>query len=59
MRGDNMTSPKIMNIGGKILKPNIGFYSEFFAILFELGKICIFQNCILGPNKCSPCPAYF
>ena len=35
-----------MNIGGKILKSNIGFYSEFFAILFELGKYAFFKTAL-------------
>ena len=59
MRGDNMTSPKI----NKILEENFkikylilfGFYCYFICI----GKIRVFQNCILGPNKCSPCPLDF
>ena len=54
-----MTSPKQRNIGGKILKSNKNSIWSFIAILFELGKKCIFQNCIRGPNKCSPCPQYY
>ena len=47
-----MTSPKIMKYWRKNIKNK-------YLILFELGKIRVFQNCILGPNKCSSCPAYF
>ena len=54
-----MTSSKQRNIGDLILKSSKIFIRSFIAILFELGKICVFQNCILDPNKCSPCPAYF
>ena len=51
-----MTSSKQRNIGDLILKSNKNFIWNFIAILFELRKICVFQNCIRGPNKCSPCP---
>ena len=55
-----MTSPKSDgNIGVKILKLNIYFIWNFIAILFELEKICIFQNCISRPEKCSLCSKYF
>ena len=59
MRGDNMTSPKWLKYWRKILKSNIWFYSDFIAILFALEKLHVFQNCILGPRKCSSCSKYF
>ena len=40
-------------------KSNKILFRNFLAILFELGKICIFQNCIIGPNKCSLLSAIF
>ena len=47
------------NIRGNFLKSNKLFYLGFIAILFELGKIRVSQNCILGPRKCSSCSRYF
>lgn len=41
-----------------MLKPNKLFYLDFIAILFELEKICIFQNCIFRPRKSSLCSKY-
>ena len=38
-----MTSTKKRNIGDLILKSNKNFIRSFIAILFELGKICVFQ----------------
>ena len=35
------------NIGERILKSNYDFIGILFAILFELEKYCIFENCIL------------
>ena len=54
-----MTFPKIKKYWGFNKKIQISFISEFFAILFELGKLHVFQNCILGPRKCSSFPKYF
>ena len=59
MRGDKMTSPQIMKYWRKNIKNKYLILFGFYLILFKLGKIRIFQNCILGPNKCSSCPAYF
>ena len=59
MRGDSMTSPKIMKYWRKNIKNKYLILFGFYLIFFELGKIRVFQNCILGPNKCSSCPAYF
>ena len=42
-----MTSSKERNIGEEILKSNYYFICILFAILFELEKTCIFENCIL------------
>ena len=39
-----MTSPNKRNIGGKILKSNKNFIWSFIAILFELGKQCVFSK---------------
>ena len=39
------------NIGERILKSNYDFSGTLFAILFELEKICIFENCILGQKN--------
>ena len=54
-----MTSSKKRNIEDLILKSNMIFIRSFIAILFELGKNCVFQNGIRGPNKCSPGLPYF
>ena len=54
MRGDNMTSPKQLKYWRKHVKIICWIF-----YLFELGKMRVFQNCILGPNKCSSCLAYF
>ena len=44
MRGENMTSPKIIEIlEEKILKSNIRFYLDFIAILFALEKLHVFN----------------
>ena len=59
MRGDKMTSPQIMKYWRKNIKNKYLILFGFYLILFELGKICVFQNCILGPNKYSSCPAKF
>ena len=59
MKGDNMTFAKIMEYWRKNIKNKYLILFGFYLILFELGKICVFQNCILGPNKCSPCPVDF
>ena len=57
MRGDKMTSPQVMKYWRKNIKNKYLILFGFYLFLFELGKIRVFQNCILGPNKCSSCPA--
>ena len=54
-----MTSPQIMKYWRKNIKNKYLILYGFYLILFELGKIRVFQSCILGPNKCSSYPAYF
>ena len=55
IRGDKMTYPQIMKYWRKNIKNKYLILFVFYLILFELGKICVFQNCIRVPNKCSPC----
>ena len=59
MRRDKMTSPQIMKYWRKNIKNKYLILFGFYFYFICLGKICVFQNCILGLNKCSPYPAYF
>ena len=57
MRGDNMTSPQIMKYWRKNI--NNKYFLGILLLFYLHRKNTRFQNCIIGPNKCSPCPAYF
>ena len=43
MRGDNMTSPKIMKYWRKNIKNKYLILFGFYLILFELGKYAFFK----------------
>ena len=47
-RGDKMSSQNKRNIGGKTLKSNFIFIWSFIAILFELGKQCVFKTALVA-----------
>ena len=53
-----MTFPKIRNIEDLIKKSNLILFG-FLLFYLNLGKLHVFQNCILGPRKCSSRSKYF
>ena len=52
-----MTFQRIRNIED-LIKNQISFILEFLLFYLNLGKNACFQNCILGPRKCSSCSKY-
>ena len=54
-----MTFPKIRNIEDLIKKSNKILFRSFSVFYLNLGKMCVFENCILGPRKCSSRSKYF
>ena len=45
-RGNKMTFPKYRNIEDLIIKSNKILFRSFSVFYLNLGKLCVFQNCI-------------
>ena len=59
MRGDNMTSLIYLKYWRKNIKIKYLFHLDFYCNFVCIRKIARFQNCILGPRKCSTHSKYF
>ena len=54
MRGDNMASPKQLNIGGKMLKSLFGIYWILFAIFIAFKNMHVFKIFIFDFKNVHP-----
>ena len=54
-----MTFPKERNIEDLIKKSNKFYFGVFGYFIWISEKLHVFQNCILGPRKCSSRSKYF